>query len=532
MLEVALSQETARTAPLLPPEEGREVNPFISVQPLDQRYPLSQRKSNFPFLQVLRSTGRRWGVASSLLPTTHLASKQESAVRVRSTSPSTSGKSCLGLQGFLRTRCLLYHPAILPFAAPSQVRQLCSWSRLHGIWRRGSCCPAHLAGSRAQFDSIQALPVSLCLYESRRGHPYSATGSGCQGPQLPRHWLILAQSWETLYNHRDLVLRHFSQLGLWVNWEKSKLSPVQRISLLSVELDSVSMTACLTEECTQEVMNCLNSFRGRNVVPLKQFQRVLEHKASTAAVMPLGLLHLRLLQHWLYSRVLRWAWRHGTLRVNITQECRRSFSPWTDHVFLRAGLPIEQVSRHVVVTTDASNIDWGATCNRQAASAINCLEPYGSASSLMAVPATAVRQACVSLHGQHCGCLVHQPAGRYTITPHVTARPASPTLESHAAQIPACCPHPREAQTCGRCALMTAHIPRRMGTPSQDNSADLESIRGSLGRPVCFPWDLPLSPRVLPRVLPLGTDALAHSWPQALRKYAFPPVSLLAQTLC
>ncbi len=31
---------------------------------------------------------------------------------------------------------------------------------------------------------------------------------------------------------------------------------------------------------------------------------------------------------------------------------------------------------------------------------------------------------------------------------------------------------------------------------------------------------------------PLGTDALAHSWPWALRKYAFPPVSLLAQTLC
>ncbi len=30
----------------------------------------------------------------------------------------------------------------------------------------------------------------------------------------------------------------------------------------------------------------------------------------------------------------------------------------------------------------------------------------------------------------------------------------------------------------------------------------------------------------------LGTDALAHSWPQGLRKYVFTPVSLLAQTLC
>ncbi len=30
----------------------------------------------------------------------------------------------------------------------------------------------------------------------------------------------------------------------------------------------------------------------------------------------------------------------------------------------------------------------------------------------------------------------------------------------------------------------------------------------------------------------LGTDALAHSWSRGLRRYAFLPVSLLAQTLC
>ncbi len=30
----------------------------------------------------------------------------------------------------------------------------------------------------------------------------------------------------------------------------------------------------------------------------------------------------------------------------------------------------------------------------------------------------------------------------------------------------------------------------------------------------------------------LGTDVLAYSWPRGLRKHAFPPLSLLAQTLC
>ncbi len=112
---------------------------------------------------------------------------------------------------------------------------------------------------------------------------------------------------EQLCDHRDLVLRHLSQLGLRVNWEKSKLSPVQRNSFLSMELDSVSVVAHLTNEHAQSVLN-LSSLRGRMVVPLKHLQRLLGHMASAAAVSPLGLLHMGPLQHSLHSRVPRW---HG-----------------------------------------------------------------------------------------------------------------------------------------------------------------------------------------------------------------------------
>ncbi len=205
--------------------------------------------------------------------------------------------------------------------------------------------------------------------------------------------------------------------------------------------------------------------------------------ASAAAVTPLGLLHMRPLQHWLHSRVPRWAWRRGTLRVGITQQCRRYLSPWTDLAFLRAGVPLEQVPWHTVVTV---------------ALAHHLHRAVGSAFSLTAVSATAAGQARASPHGQHCSCLVHQPAGRYTITPHVTARPPSPPLESHAVQVTACCSHPGEAQTCGRRALTTAHIPRRVATPSRDDPADLESIRGCSGGSVCFPRVLPLPAVLVP----------------------------------
>ncbi len=135
-------------------------------------------------------------------------------------------------------------------------------------------------------------------------------------------WLILAQSQDQLCEHRDMVLSHLSQLGLQVNWEKSKLSPVQRISFLGMELDSVSQTARLTQERAQSVLNCLNTFKNRTAAPLKQFQRLLGHMAAAAAVTPLGLLHMRPLQHWLHGRVPRWAWQSGTLRVQVTPACR------------------------------------------------------------------------------------------------------------------------------------------------------------------------------------------------------------------
>ncbi len=106
--------------------------------------------------------------------------------------------------------------------------------------------------------------------------------------------------------------------------------------------------------------------------------------AAAAAVVLLSLLHMTPLQHWLYGRVPRWAWQCGTHRVQITPACCKTFSPWTDPSFLRAGVPLEQVSRHAVVFTDASATGWGATYNRHAVSGvwmgpqlrwhINCLE--------------------------------------------------------------------------------------------------------------------------------------------------------------
>ncbi|KAL0146632.1 hypothetical protein M9458_057972 [Cirrhinus mrigala] len=214
---------------------------------------------------------------------------------------------------------------------------------------------------RAYQYKVLPFGLSLSLRKSRK-LPCSPSGGWAFA------FSTISTTQDLLCEHRDLVLRHLSHLGLQVNREKSELSPVQRISFLGVELDSVNMTAHLTNERVQSVLKCLESFRHKTAVPLKTFQRLLGHMAAVAAVTPLGLLHVRPLQRWLHDQVPRWEWYCGTLRIGISLQCRCLFSPWLDPAFLQAGVPLGQVSRHLVVYTDASSTGWGAVCNGQAAS--------------------------------------------------------------------------------------------------------------------------------------------------------------------
>ncbi len=286
-------------------------------------------------------------------------------------------------------------------------------------------------------------------------------------------WLILAQSRRQLSAHRDLVLKHLSLLGLRVNWEKSKLVLTQRISFLGMEFDSVNQTARLTQERAQSVLNCIKTFR-----------------------------------------------------------------PWSDPSFLRAGVPLEQVSRHAVVFTDASTTDWGATYNGHAVSGvwtgpqlhwhINCLELL------------AVRLALSCLRGrlQRKDVLV-----RTDNTATVAYINRQGGLRSR--RMSQLARHLSQKHLRSLCAI---HIPGVFNRAADELSRAAlpgewrlhpQAVQLIWGRFGAAQVDLFASPETTHcqefyslTEATIGTDALAHSWPRGLRKYAFPPVSLLAQTLC
>ncbi len=155
----------------------------------------------------------------------------------------------------------------------------------------------------------------------------------------------------------------------------------------------------------------------------------------------------------------------------------------------------------------------------------------GSAPGLAAVPAPAARH---GPHGQHCGCLVHQPAGRSTITPYVTARP--PSSSSRVRRGSNCCvPSTFQGSSIvqptrshdSSCSLENGDsIPRQSGWSGVDS--------GKL-RWTCL---LPTTPPTASCITPWPRPPLhGHAgFTAGLGLYAstvcVPPSSLLAQTLC
>ncbi|KAI2667881.1 ORF V: Enzymatic polyprotein [Labeo rohita] len=375
--------------------------------------------------------------------------------------------------------------------------------------------------------SILPLPFSPRLYKSRGGCPVPSLADGHSHPQLSRR----------LASHSSLARSVVRTEGLGAPAPQPSGpsgQPREEQTLPSAE-DLFSRRGAGLGQYDSP------SLRHKTAVPLKTFQRLLGHMAAAAAVTPLGLLHMRPLQRWLHDRVPRWAWHRGTLRIGVSPQCRRLFSPWSDPAFLLAGVPLGQVSRHLVVYTDASSTGWGAVCNGQAASGswtgprlqwhINCLE-------LLAV-LLALRRFRPTLRHKH--VLVRTDS---TATVAYINRQGG--LRSR--RMSQLARHMLLWSQTWLKSLRAVHIP-----------GELNRAADQLSRQSTHPGEWRLHPETVQLIwshfgeaqidlfaspesshcqlfysldeASLGRDALAHSWPPG-PKYAFPPVSLLAQTLC
>ncbi len=351
----------------------------------------------------------------------------------------------------------------------------------------------------------QGMRILNCSYWLSLRISYANTGIGALASQPVGPSGQLGKE-QTLADAEDL----FSRYGVWIRSIRQRASRWNAL---------------------HSVLNCLNTFKNRTAAPLKQVSEApgaygVCSGGHTAGAAPYETAST--LAPW-PSPEVGVAERHAagpshsSLPPNLHPVVRpfipsgRSV-PGTGlqarcglHGCLRQGL-----GGHVQRACSVGGLDGSPT-----ALAYQLPRVAGSTPGLEPSQETLTRRARTGPYGQHCDCCVHQPTRWSTLPSHVATRPPPPPLESEASQVTSRHSYSGLAQPDSRRAV-TSCAPRRVETPSPDGPADLR--RFGLAQVDQFFYSLPEGT--------LGTDALAHSWPRGLRKYAFSPVSLLAQTLC
>ncbi len=221
-----------------------------------------------------------------------------------------------------------------------------------------------------QGPPLRALPVSPCVHEGRRRRTYPVTGGGRQDPQLPRRLAYPSPIQRAVGRSQGLGAPAPQPVGASGQLRKEQALPCAEnlFSRCGVRLGEFDGTphggTCPSsaelpeffqrQECgtTETVSEAPGAYGIRSC---SHAARIASYETTSAlATLP--------------GPEVSMAPRYTASGYHPAVS--RSLSPWTDLAFLRAGVPLEQVSWHTVVTTDASSMGWGSTCNGQAASGL------------------------------------------------------------------------------------------------------------------------------------------------------------------
>ena len=352
-------------------------------------------------------------------------------------------------------------------------------------------------------------------------------------------WLLSADSaQEALVNTMRLV-SHMTSLGFTVNREKSVMVPSQSMEFIGIALDSVSYTARLSPARVDAFLQCIALFKRGCKLPFRTCLRMSGLMASAISLVRLGRLHMRPFQRWVGS--LRVPTRALSRRVAVSGACTLALKWWSNRQILTEGVPLGLPVVRKVITTDASLTGWGATHEGRTARGV-WEGPLRSAHinylELLAV-FLALRQFEPLLRGYHVlvrtdntttMCYINREGGLRSLRLHTLAHKLLIWCDTRFLSLTAC--HVPGLLNTGADLLsrgplryhdwslhqgVTAQIWERFGTPVADLFASEENKKCQLFFSLRGPSTL-------------GTDAMAHCWPQGLL-YAFPPLDLIPLVL-
>jgi len=174
----------------------------------------------------------------------------------------------------------------------------------------------------------------------------------------------------------------FSKLGFVIHEEKSVLVPCQKIKYLGVWLNSVDMTVSLTDEKKQNIRTACQGLKAKQSFSIRELAQVIGQLVAAFPAVFWGPLFYRDLEKLKISALkVHKGEFEGITRLN--KQAEKELDWWIEEG-VDSYYPLTFPEISVEMTTDASNLGYGATCqNKQTQGRwkkeeksmhINCLE--------------------------------------------------------------------------------------------------------------------------------------------------------------
>ena len=226
------------------------------------------------------------------------------------------------------------------------------------------------------------------------------------------------------------------------------------------------------------------------------FLRLLGMLTSVTSIVPLGLLRLRPFQVWTNGLHLDLR-LHGSKKVSVSSQCLLALQPWRRRAFLAKGVALGSIpSRHEVVVTDASLSGWGAVWQHRAVRGLWSAPHRTQHINVLELRAIylALNQFLPYLRGRHVLVRCDNKSAVYNVN-HQGGTRSAQSLQVAQQPLVLCSPSlfqpqgyepSRATEHGGRLSFTPETSVGGVATPPRGSRGNLEQIRHSRGRPVCF----------------------------------------------
>jgi len=174
--------------------------------------------------------------------------------------------------------------------------------------------------------------------------------------------LLIGYSRSECQNNVNFTVSFLQSLGFTINFDKSVLIPTYKLQYLGFILDSQDYTVRLTNKKIEKIVHMSNFILSVKTCKILDFAKLIGLFISACPAVPYGFLYTKILESHKFLALQR---SKGSYRayIVITDDIKNDIIWWLGSV-KHSHAPIYENNYDFVIFTDASKIGWGASSTK------------------------------------------------------------------------------------------------------------------------------------------------------------------------